>query len=91
MTNAFSNQWQGLLESLLHRGSSAGADLVEVFLERTDHIRLLAEQERITSDNPTCPIESHTITEGAENFELTTGTSDATFVIQMLTSANTID
>ena len=52
MTNAFSNQWQGLLESLLHRGSSAGADLVEVFLERTDHIGLLAEQDRITSVNP---------------------------------------
>ena len=45
MTNAFSNQWQGLLESLLHRGSSAGADLVEVFLERTDHIGLIAEQD----------------------------------------------
>ena len=47
MTNAFSNQWKGLLESLLHRGSSAGADLVEVFLERTDHIGLLAEQDQI--------------------------------------------
>ena len=52
MTNAFSNQWRGLLESLLHRGSAAGADLVEVFLERTDHIGLLAEQDRITSVNP---------------------------------------
>ena len=52
MTNAFSNQWRGLLESLLQRGSAAGADLVEVFLERTDHIGLLAEQDRITSVNP---------------------------------------
>ena len=52
LTNAFSNQWRGLLESLLHRGSAAGADLVEVFLERTDHIGLLAEQDRITSVNP---------------------------------------
>ena len=52
MTNAFSNQWRGLMESLLHRGSAAGADLVEVFLERTDHIGLLAEQDRITSVNP---------------------------------------
>ena len=40
------------MESLLHRGSAAGADLVEVFLERTDHIGLLAEQDRITSVNP---------------------------------------
>jgi TldD protein len=40
------------LESLLHRGSAAGADLVEVFLERTDYIGLLAEQDRITSVNP---------------------------------------
>ena len=40
------------MESLLHRGSAAGADLVEVFLERTDHIGLLAEQDQITSVNP---------------------------------------
>ena len=37
----------------MQRGSSAGADLVEIFLERTDHIGLLAEQDRITSVNPT--------------------------------------
>ena len=52
MSDAFSNQWRGLLESLLQRGRGAGADLVEVFLERTDHIGLLAEQDRITSVNP---------------------------------------
>ncbi|MFM7312687.1 MAG: TldD/PmbA family protein [Cyanobium sp.] len=41
-----------LLELLLHRGCAAGADLVEVFLERTDHIGVLAEQEAITSVTP---------------------------------------
>ena len=40
------------LEILLARGAQAGADLVEVFIERTDHLSLLAEQERITSVNP---------------------------------------
>jgi len=30
----------------------AGADLAEVFLERTDHLGVLAEQERITSVSP---------------------------------------
>ena len=37
----------------MSRGSAAGADLVEVFLEHTDHLGLLAEQDRITSVNPT--------------------------------------
>lgn len=41
-----------LLELLLHRGRAAGADLVEVFLERTDHLGVLAEQEAITSVTP---------------------------------------
>ena len=44
--------WTGRLESLLALGRRAGADLVEVFLERTDHLGLLAEQERITSVSP---------------------------------------
>ena len=34
------------------RRGSAGADLVEVFLERTDHIGVLAEQDTITSVSP---------------------------------------
>ena len=41
-----------LLELLLHRGRAAGADLVEVFVERTDHLGVLAEQEAITSVSP---------------------------------------
>jgi TldD protein len=43
---------QAQLEHLLIEGRRAGADLVEVFLERTDHIGVLAEQDRITSVSP---------------------------------------
>ena len=53
MTDSFSQAWSESLQALLHRGSSAGADLVEIFLERTDHLGLLAEEDRITSVNPT--------------------------------------
>ena len=53
MTESFSQAWSSTLQALLQRGSGAGADLVEVFLENTDHLGLLAEQERITSVNPT--------------------------------------
>ena len=52
MTDVFSNQWKDLLETLLNRGARAGADLVEVFLERTNHVGVLAEQDQITSVNP---------------------------------------
>ncbi|MEB3331051.1 MAG: TldD/PmbA family protein [Synechococcaceae cyanobacterium] len=44
--------WHPRLEHLLHLGRAAGADLVEVFLEATDHIGMLAEQNRITSVSP---------------------------------------
>ena len=44
--------WIRRLEPLLAAGRSAGADLVEVFLERTDHLAALAEQDTITSVNP---------------------------------------
>ena len=53
MTESFTQAWSSTLQALLHRGRGAGADLVEVFLEHTDHLGLLAEQERITSVNPT--------------------------------------
>jgi len=43
---------QTQLEHLLGEGRRAGADLIEVFLERTDHIGVLAEQDRITSVSP---------------------------------------
>ena len=44
--------WIRRLEPLLAVGRAAGADLVEVFLERTDHIGVLAEQDTITSVSP---------------------------------------
>ena len=44
--------WKDRLETLLQTGVRSGADLVEVFLERTDHLGVLAEQERITSVSP---------------------------------------
>jgi TldD protein len=48
----FDASWRTSLESLLDRGRAAGADLVEVFLERTDHLGVLAEQDAITSVSP---------------------------------------
>jgi TldD protein len=48
----FGSHWASRLEDLLGCGRKAGADLVEVFLERTDHLGLLAEQDRITSVTP---------------------------------------
>jgi TldD protein len=44
--------WRGLLEPLLAAGRAAGADLVEVFLERSDHLGALAEQDLITNVSP---------------------------------------
>ena len=46
------NPWRERLDALLNVGVKAGADLVEVFLERTDHLGVLAEQDRITSVSP---------------------------------------
>ncbi|MFM8258849.1 MAG: hypothetical protein ACKN83_03350, partial [Vulcanococcus sp.] len=45
-------RWAPRLETLLGLGTAAGADLVEVFLERTDHLGVLAEQDTITSVTP---------------------------------------
>jgi TldD protein len=44
--------WRSRLERLLGAGRAAGADLVEVFLERSDHLGVLAEQDGITSVSP---------------------------------------
>ncbi|MFZ9560635.1 MAG: PmbA/TldA family metallopeptidase, partial [Vulcanococcus sp.] len=52
MIGPFDQRWSPRLEALLACGRSAGADLVEVFLERTDHIGVLAEQDTITSVTP---------------------------------------
>ncbi|MEX1317352.1 MAG: TldD/PmbA family protein [Synechococcaceae cyanobacterium] len=48
----FDTGWRPRLETLLAAGRAAGADLVEVFLERIDHIGVLAEQDGITSVSP---------------------------------------
>ena len=40
------------LENLINLGIASGADLVEIFLEKTNNISLLAEQDSITSVNP---------------------------------------
>jgi TldD protein len=52
LDHGFASGWQQQLEPLLALGRAAGADLVEVFLERTDHLGVLAEQDRITSVSP---------------------------------------
>ena len=44
--------WQQRLELLLSAGRGAGADLVEVILERGDRLGVMAEQERVTSVSP---------------------------------------
>ena len=40
------------IEDLLSLGKSAGADLVEIFLEKSDNISVLAEQENISNVSP---------------------------------------
>ena len=51
-TGNLDSRWTPALEDLLACGRSAGADLVEIFLERTDHLGVLAEQDTITSVTP---------------------------------------
>jgi len=51
-TGCLDHRWTTALEDLLACGRGAGADLVEVFLERTDHLGVLAEQDVITSVTP---------------------------------------
>lgn len=52
VAGSFDSRWTTSLQDLLACGRSAGADLVEVFLERTDHLGVLAEQDTITSVTP---------------------------------------
>ncbi len=44
------------IEELLSLGRSAGADLVEIFLEKSDNISLLAEQDDISNVSPSLGI-----------------------------------
>ncbi|MEM8603099.1 MAG: TldD/PmbA family protein [Cyanobacteria bacterium P01_H01_bin.121] len=48
----FDNQWESMLSTLLGLGRAAGADLIEFFLERSNYIRCLAEDDAITSISP---------------------------------------
>ncbi len=48
----FDNSLKHQIEDLLSLGKSAGADLVEIFLEKSDNISLLAEQEDISNVSP---------------------------------------
>ena len=52
LLDSFQGGWGPRLEQLLVAGRRAGADLVEVFLERTDHLGVLAEQDNVTSVSP---------------------------------------
>ena len=51
-SEAFNLNWKEALERLLSLGKSSGADLIEIFLENTDNLSILAEQDTITSVNP---------------------------------------
>ena len=43
---------KALLEDLINYGSSLGADFIEIFLETTDNISILAEEDCITNVSP---------------------------------------
>jgi TldD protein len=48
----FDLSWEATLSTLLGLGRAAGADFVEFFLERTNYISCLAEDDAITSLSP---------------------------------------
>jgi TldD protein len=48
----FDSSWETTLSTLLGLGRSAGADFVEFFLERSNYISCLAEDDAITSISP---------------------------------------
>ena len=48
----FDNSLRPQIEELLSLGKSAGADIVEIFLEKSDNISLLAEQDDISNVSP---------------------------------------
>nr|WP_320677580.1 TldD/PmbA family protein [Prochlorococcus sp. MIT 1300] len=45
-------EWRSKLEDLINKGISAGADFVEIFIEQTDNIGVLAEEDCVTSVSP---------------------------------------
>ncbi len=50
--HTFDDTLKPQLEELLSLGKSAGADIVEIFLEKSDNISLLAEQDDISNVSP---------------------------------------
>ena len=52
LLHTFDDTLRQQIEELLSLGKSAGADIVEIFLEKTDNISLLAEQDDISSVSP---------------------------------------
>jgi len=50
--HTFDNTLKPQIEELLSLGKSAGADIVEIFLEKSDNISLLAEQDKISNVSP---------------------------------------
>ena len=50
--HTFDDTLQPQIEEILTLGKSAGADLVEIFLEKSDNISLLAEQDDISNVSP---------------------------------------
>ena len=50
--HTFDEKLKPQIEELLDLGSSAGADLVEIFLEKSDNISLLSEQDDISNVSP---------------------------------------
>ena len=77
--------WRNRLEALLSQGRAAGADLVEVFLERTDHLGVLAEQERITSVSPAFGMGAgiRVFLDGLDGFVSTNDLSDSGLVLAL--------
>jgi len=50
--HTFDDSLRSQIEELLSLGQSAGADLIEIFLEKSDNISLLAEQDDISNVSP---------------------------------------
>ena len=56
LLHTFDEKLKPQIEELLSLGKSAGADLVEIFLEKSDNISLLAEQDDISNVSPSLGI-----------------------------------
>lgn len=51
--DGFDESWRPLLSILLGLGRAAGADFVEVFLEKRNHLQCMVESGKVTSVSPT--------------------------------------